>query len=177
MSKLRLLLPVYLLFSLSGFAGLIYEALWARYMKLILGHSSYGQILTLVIFMGGLGLGSFLGGKYARIFKKPLYLYALAEVLIGIGGLFYHYLYKFASQGVFQLAGSFSGNTWLLWGIKGGAALLITLPWAILLGITFPALAIGVMDLSEDAGRESLPWLYFTNSLGEPWAFWPRRFI
>ena len=63
MSKLRLLLPVYLLFSLSGFAGLIYEALWARYMKLILGHSSYGQILTLVIFMGGLGLGSFLGGK------------------------------------------------------------------------------------------------------------------
>jgi len=166
MSKLRLLLPVYLLFSLSGFAGLIYEALWARYMKLILGHSSYGQILTLVIFMGGLGLGSFLGGKYARIFKKPLYLYALAEVLIGIGGLFYHYLYKFASQGVFQLAGSLSGNTWLLWGLKGGAALLITLPWAILLGITFPALAIGVMDLSEDAGRESLPWLYFTNSLG-----------
>jgi len=166
MSKLRLLLPIYLLFSLSGFAGLIYEALWARYLKLILGHSSYGQILTLVIFMGGLGLGSFLGGKYARIFKKPLYLYALAEVLIGLGGLFYHYLYKLASQGVFQLAGSFAGNNWLLWGLKAGASLLITLPWAILLGITFPALAIGVMDLSEDAGRASLPWLYFTNSLG-----------
>jgi spermidine synthase len=166
MPKIRLLLPIYLLFSLSGFAGLIYESIWARYMKLLLGHSSYGQILTLVIFMGGLGLGSFLGGKYARIFKNPLYLYAFAEVSIGIGGLFYHNLYKISSQGLFQLAGSFTSIPWLFFLLKLAVAALITFPWAVLLGLTFPALAIGVIDLAEDTGRNSLPWLYFTNSLG-----------
>ena len=35
---------VYFLFALSGFAGLIYEGSWARYLKLFLGHASYGQV-------------------------------------------------------------------------------------------------------------------------------------
>ena len=53
---------VYFLFALSGFAGLIYEGSWARYLKLFLGHSSYGQVLTLCIYMGGLAIGSFVAG-------------------------------------------------------------------------------------------------------------------
>ncbi len=48
---------IYFLFALSGFAGLIYEGSWARYLKLFLGHSSYGQVLTLCIYMGGLAIG------------------------------------------------------------------------------------------------------------------------
>ena len=41
----------YWIFAASGFAGLIYESLWARYLKLFLGHAAYAQILVLAVFL------------------------------------------------------------------------------------------------------------------------------
>ena len=67
---------IYFLFALSGFAGLIYEGSWARYLKLFLGHSSYGQVLTLCIYMGGLAIGSFVAGKLVEKVRRPLLGYA-----------------------------------------------------------------------------------------------------
>ncbi|HEY9842970.1 MAG: spermine synthase [Candidatus Sericytochromatia bacterium] len=164
--KARTIGLIYVLFTLSGFAGLIYESLWSRYLKLLLGHSSYGQILTLIIFMGGLGVGSFLGGRWASRLKQPLLLYAGAEALIGIGALGYHSLFLASQQGLFQLLGllKLTGPAALI--CKTLVATLITAPWAIALGITFPALAIALLKLSQDSGRNTLPWLYFSNSLG-----------
>ena len=85
---------VYFLFALSGFAGLIYEGSWARYLKLFLGHSSYGQVLTLCIYMGGLAIGSFVAGKLVEKTKRPLLGYAAVELAIGVGGVAYHPLYN-----------------------------------------------------------------------------------
>ena len=31
----------YVLFTASGFAGLIYESIWTHYLKLFLGHAAY----------------------------------------------------------------------------------------------------------------------------------------
>ena len=74
---------IYLLFALSGVAGLIYEGSWARYLKLFLGHASYGQVLTLCIYMGGLAIGSFVAGKFVSKIKRPLRAYAITELFIG----------------------------------------------------------------------------------------------
>ena len=54
----------FLLFTVSGFAGLIYESIWSHYLKLFLGHAAYSQVLVLVIFMGGLAIGSLLAGSH-----------------------------------------------------------------------------------------------------------------
>src|SRR6267143_5385013 len=35
----------FLLFTVSGFAGLIYESIWSHYLKLFLGHAAYAQTL------------------------------------------------------------------------------------------------------------------------------------
>jgi hypothetical protein len=43
----------YILFTVSGFSGLIYESTWTHYLELFLGHAAYAQSLVLVIFMGG----------------------------------------------------------------------------------------------------------------------------
>jgi predicted membrane-bound spermidine synthase len=48
------------LFTISGFAGLIYQSIWSHYLKLFLGHAAYAQTLVLSIFMGGMALGSWL---------------------------------------------------------------------------------------------------------------------
>ena len=51
-----------LIFVFSGAAGLIYESVWARYISLLVGHSAYAQIIVLVIFLGGMAIGSLLVG-------------------------------------------------------------------------------------------------------------------
>jgi predicted membrane-bound spermidine synthase len=157
---------IYLLFALSGISGLIYEGTWARYLKLFLGHSSYGQILTLCIYMGGLALGSFIAGKFTARIKRPLLAYGITELFIGIGGMFYHPLYVFATNLFYdsewsRTLGANGAET-----IKVIIATFSTLPIAILLGMTFPFIAAGLSRRDGDSGKTSLPLLYFTNSLG-----------
>lgn len=155
---------VYALFALSGFAGLIYEGSWARYLKLFLGHSSYGQVLTLCIYMGGLAIGSFVAGKLVEKVKRPLLGYAAVELAIGIGGIVYHPLYNlltgFFFDSEFTAGLGFTGAEIAKVVLATGS----TLPIAIAVGMTFPFIAAGLMRKS---GVEvSLPMLYFTNSLG-----------
>ncbi len=155
---------VYFLFALSGFAGLIYEGSWARYLKLFLGHSSYGQVLTLCIYMGGLAIGSFVAGKMVEKTRRPLLGYGLVELAIGIGGVAYHPLYLW-------LTGIFYDSAWTASLSSRGAEIAkvvlatgSTLPIAIAVGMTFPFIAAGLMRKS--GAEVSLPMLYFTNSLG-----------
>lgn len=155
---------VYILFALSGFAGLIYEGSWARYLKLFLGHSSYGQVLTLCIYMGGLAIGSFVAGKLVEKVRRPLLGYAAVELAIGIGGVAYHPLYNlltgFFFDSEFTAGLGFTGAEIAKVILATGS----TLPIAIAVGMTFPFIASGLMRKS---GAElSLPMLYFTNSLG-----------
>ena len=39
-----------LLFTVSGFAALIYQSVWTHYLGLTLGHAAYAQSLVLAIF-------------------------------------------------------------------------------------------------------------------------------
>lgn len=155
---------IYFLFALSGFAGLIYEGSWARYLKLFLGHSSYGQVLTLCIYMGGLAIGSFVAGKMVEKVRRPLLGYAAVELAIGIGGVAYHPLYN-------ALTGIFFDSEWVAGlGFTGAEIAKVvlatgsTLPIAIAVGMTFPFIAAGLMRKS--GAEVSLPMLYFTNSFG-----------
>jgi predicted membrane-bound spermidine synthase len=157
---------IYLLFAFSGISGLIYEGTWARYLKLFLGHSSYGQILTLCIYMGGLALGSFLAGRVVVRIKKPLLAYATVEVLICFGGMFYHPLYVFATNLFYDSEWSRTLGTGGAEAVKICIATFSTLPVAVLLGMTFPFIAAGLSRRDGDGGKTSLPLLYFTNSLG-----------
>ena len=155
---------IYALFALSGFAGLIYEGSWARYLKLFLGHSSYGQVLTLCIYMGGLAIGSFVAGKLVERVKRPLLGYAAVELGIGIGGIIYHPLYIWLTDYFYDssyVAGLSSRGAEI---VKVILATGSTLPIAIAVGMTFPFIAAGLMRKS--GAEVSLPMLYFTNSLG-----------
>jgi len=158
------LFAIYTLFTLSGFVALIYEGIWARYLKLFLGHSSYGQILTLCIFMGGMGIGALLASRYIKTVKNPFLMYALVELLIGLGGFFYHDLYTLSTQGFYENVAGLSPFVaeWL----KIIIAVAITGPMAILLGATFPLLGVAMIRISRDGGQAAFPLLYFTNSIG-----------
>src|SRR5688572_2448140 len=90
MRKAALLPLLVLLFVLSGAAGLFYEAVWSRYLSLFVGHSAYAQVITLVIFMGGLGIGALVVSRRSAGLKDPLLAYGFVEAVIGVIGLVFH---------------------------------------------------------------------------------------
>src|SRR5512137_863158 len=86
-------LPVgvfFALFTVSGFAGLIYESIWSHYLKLFLGHAAYAQTLVLATFMGGMAGGAWLAGRSAKRIDNLLLGYAVAELFIGLFAIAFH---------------------------------------------------------------------------------------
>src|SRR5690348_18153361 len=81
---------LFLVFFVSGFSGLIYESVWSHYVKLFLGHAAYAQTLVLVVFIGGLAVGTWLCGRWAASISNPLRAYALIEGGIGLASLVFH---------------------------------------------------------------------------------------
>ena len=156
-----------LLFLLSGAAGLFYEAVWSRYLSLFVGHDAYAQVLTLVIFLGGMGLGALLVSRRSARLRDPLFVYAVVEAVIGVFGLAFHdaiYL-PITGWAYSHLFPALGGGVAVILSKWALAALLI-LPQSILLGATFPLMSAGVLRrLPQQPGR-TLSILYFSNSLG-----------
>ena len=69
-------------FLLSGISGLIYEVVWTRMLTHVFGGTTLAVSTVLTAFLGGLALGSYLGGKYIDHFKKPLLAYGVLELII-----------------------------------------------------------------------------------------------
>src|SRR4026208_1046843 len=88
----------FVLFTVSGFAGLIYESIWSHYLKLFLGHAAYAQTLVLAIFMGGMAIGSWLCSRYSGRWRNLLLGYALTEALIGACALVFHKVFVGATD-------------------------------------------------------------------------------
>jgi len=77
-------------FFLSGLTGLIYEILWTRMIVKIIGSAPFAVSMILTIFMGGLGLGSYLASRTIDRIKEPIRLvriYGILELAIGAYGL------------------------------------------------------------------------------------------
>jgi predicted membrane-bound spermidine synthase len=154
------------LFTVSGFAGLIYESIWSHYLKLFLGHAAYAQTLVLAIFMGGMAIGSWLVSRYTQRIRKLLLGYAIAELGVGVLAIIFHpvfvslvdWSYVAVLPGM-QSAAAINAFKWTL-------ASVLILPASILLGTTFPLMSAGIMRLYPEEGGRPLAMLYFTNSLG-----------
>ena len=78
---------VFLCFLLSGGSGLLFEVLWTRELQLVFGSTTLAMSTVLSVFMGGLALGSLIGGKLAPKVKRPLFAYALVEAGVGLYAL------------------------------------------------------------------------------------------
>lgn len=154
------------LFTVSGFAGLIYESIWSHYLKLFLGHAAYAQTLVLGIFMGGMALGSWLAGRYANRIKQALLFYAIAELIIGFLALGFHAVFGAVTAWSFDVLIPALGSPFAIDLAKWAIASILILPASILLGTTFPLMSTGIMRAYEDRSGKFLPLLYFTNSFG-----------
>jgi spermidine synthase len=156
----------YVLFTASGFAGLIYESIWTHYLKLFLGHAAYAQSLVLVVFMGGMAAGAALCGRLSQRIANPLLGYAAVEAAIGLAALVFHPVFVGVTDWGYAWLLPWLGGEWAALGGKLALACLLILPQSILLGATFPLMSAGLARAHPATAGESVAMLYFTNSLG-----------
>ena len=159
-------LAFYLLFTASGFAGLIYESIWTHYLKLYLGHAAYAQSLVLVVFMGGMALGAAGCARVSERLRNPLLGYALVEAVIGVLALAFHGLFVALTDWSYAVVLPALGGEWPVLGAKLLLSCLLILPQSVLLGMTFPLMSAGLARAHPAVQGESIAMLYFTNSLG-----------
>ena len=166
MYKERYRTVLFLVFTISGFTGLIYESIWTHYLKLFLGHAAYAQTLVLSIFMGGMAMGSWICSTSSARWRNLLLLYAVAEGAIGLFALLFHEIFLQAvsishSTILPHLGTPLAANTF-----KWTLSASLILPETMLLGMTFPLMSAGILRAFPETPGRSISLLYFTNSLG-----------
>lgn len=153
--------PLILVFFFSGFAALIYQVIWQRWLVFYTGISSVSISLIVSAFMAGLGLGYLVGGQIADKAKvnRPIMYFFVAEMGIGLFALFSKTLFYDWLYSAQLLQGSSNLQ------VYGLLFLLLLFP-TFLMGLSLPLLskAFDSKAISTQANFISL--LYFTNTLG-----------
>jgi spermidine synthase len=135
---------IFLCFFLSGGSGLLFEVLWTRELGLVFGSTTLAMSTVLSVFMGGLALGSYLGGRFVRRFKDPygpLRAYAFVEAGVGLYALLVPLLlsrYPALNALLWRTVGDHYGVLSLLRFLA--TALLLLVPTT-LMGATLPLLS------------------------------------
>ncbi len=149
----------------SGLTALVYQIAWMRELRLIFGFSTAASAAVVAIFMGGLGIGSWILGRRADQAARPLAFYGMLELAIAASAALTPALLWLVRAAYIAVGGSLS------LGIAGGtlarlllSALVLAVP-TVLMGGTLPA-ATRAVETDDDAGRRLLALLYGSNTLG-----------
>jgi spermidine synthase len=146
---------LYLVFTASGFAGLIYESIWTQYLKLFLGHAAYAQSLVLAVFMGGMALGAAGCARLSPRLGNPLMIYAWVEALVGLAALVFHPLFVALTDWSYDELLPALGSASLGLTVKVTLCTLLILPQCVLLGATFPLMSAALVRAAPRAAGES----------------------
>ena len=155
-------------FFFSGLTGLTYEILWTRMIVKVIGAAPFAVAIVLTVFMGGLGLGSYIASGFIdRIGdgRKMVRLYGVLELAIGAYCLilptllgWFKPLYSMMYNRLFEQVFLYNFLTFV------GCTVLLILP-VICMGMTLPVLCrFYVTRLSHLGGHVGK--LYGLNTIG-----------
>lgn len=153
------------LFFLSGAVALVYEMLWYRQFNFLFGSAATASAAILAAYFAGLGIGSFVCGRFVQRWRRPWVAYAVLEIGIAGGALAVTPLLSLFSDAYSRYAAPGGASPEVLLFVKGlfGFA-AIALP-TVAMGGTLPVLAQWVDGLKEQPGRR-IGWLYAVNTAG-----------
>lgn len=167
MKNQNILTFVALAFIISGICGLIYEVVWAKYLALFIGNTTYAQTVVLATFMGGLAAGAYFWGKRSDTTMSRLRLYGLLEIVIGLYCFFYPPFLRLLEKTYIAIVvgTDVPSDGMLVLSLKLGVSILSLFLPTFLMGGTLPILARFVTRKIGETGRE-VGTLYFLNSFG-----------
>lgn len=154
-------------FFVSGFCGLLYQVVWLR-----LAFASFGIITPVIsvvisVFMLGLALGSWAGGRFVSTRARTgsvsaIYVYAAAELAIGIGAFVVPHFFG-VGEAFLQRSGETHSLSYL--SLSGIAIALSILPFSFAMGTTYPLVMAYVREQGDGDGK-SFSHLYLANVIG-----------
>lgn len=152
-------------FFLSGVCGLIYEIIWIRLLRLVMGNTVFSVSTVLTAFMGGLALGSYIAGRLIDRRGHPLRIYGILEGLIGLYCIAIPGIIA-ATQPLYRVLYQNVQTSFLLFSllrflICGGILLVPTT----LMGATLPVLSKHFVHRAEQLGW-TVGKLYAINTFG-----------
>ena len=144
------------IFFISGLSALIYQVCWQRLLFTGFGVDLTSITVIVSVFMAGLGIGAFFGGRIADKFSKNIIiLFCLIEFGIGCFGLLSHHL-------ILSLQDMLIHANLVMTAL--GSFILLLFP-TFLMGTTLPLLTSFFNQYIQNIG-DSIGQLYFYNTLG-----------
>jgi len=154
-------------FFVSGFCGLLYQLVWVR-----TAFASFGVItpvlsVVISVFMLGLSLGSWGGGKLIdTLIRKAgisgIFFYGLSEFGVGLGAFLVPFLFA-AGERLLRSVGA-ADSLWYLT-LSGTCITFAIFPWCVLMGTTFPFMMAYIRQM-DGSYRKGFGFLYAANVLG-----------
>jgi len=155
------------LFFLSGFSSLVCQVIWTR-----MAFAAFGIIMPVLsvvisVFMLGLSLGAWLGGRVIPVLQRntgqsAALFYAGAQLMIGLGAFAVPKSFRLGEQ--FLLTAGQTDSAGYL-SLSAVALAVSILPWCLFMGATFPLMMAYVRE-REPGNTESFSFLYLANVLG-----------
>lgn len=163
------LVAVALCFALSGFAALLYQTAWARQFSLVFGTSELAVATVLAAYMAGLALGARAVEGFLERVRRPVLIYGVLELGVGIGAVAVPLLLLVAEKVMVATIGGQpappSSEGWAQTAFYVVTAFAVLVIPTALMGATLPLLTRHAVHTREQIGsRTGL--LYAVNTFG-----------
>ncbi len=132
---------------------------------MVMGNTHYSVAAVLTTFMGGLALGSILGGRIADKFPKPIRIYGVLEILIGLFCILVPYLIEWSLPILKWIYANYQGRYLQASFFRFLVSSFILIVPTVLMGATLPVISRffsrNDATVGQDAGLA-----YATNTFG-----------
>lgn len=160
----------FVFFFISGLCSIVYELVWLRLAMAQFGVTAALTSIVLSMFMGGLGLGSWLAGSAMREYGKrltvhPLKLYGLTELLIGCSALVVPLQLSYGHRLLENMAAQAALSSAAYYLVSGAWLAVTLVPWCACMGATIPFVMFAIRRERRESGR-SFSFLYVANVVG-----------
>jgi spermidine synthase len=154
------------IFVLSGASGLMYQISWVRLLSLTFGVTIYAVSIVVAAFMGGLAIGSVLGGRLADRVQRPIVWYAGIELFVAAVGLLSPMALSWVQSTYVALYPRDAQETALgIVALRFVLAAVVLLIPTTLMGATLPLMVKGSLAMGRNIGGR-ISWLYASNTTG-----------
>ena len=159
------LVPLLLLFLLSGASALVYQVLWMRLLALVFGVTVHAASTVLAAFMAGLAVGSAFAGRLADRIRRPLVAFAIAEALVAVAALATPVLLAAVETLYVRLHGAMGNVPVLVTVIRLVLSFAVLIVPTTLMGATLPLVVKSALGQGTILGRQ-VSLLYAFNTGG-----------
>jgi len=142
-------------FVLSGMTALIYEVVWIRILKLVVGSTAFSLAIMFSTLFFGFAIGSYWFRKKVDSSSNTIHLLVLLEILLGGYGIGIIFFFKLLPSIVAPLGGF----------LKYLIIFLFLLAPAVIFGALWPVFSKLYVKTADTIGKDT-GMLFFGNSMG-----------